>query len=296
MLSKTLVFDSDHLLSSPICSSSPNITTKKAKQLRIMTINFQSVWGKKGELELALVENNIDVVIGCETYLDPCIHDSEFLPLNYTCFQRDRKDGWGGVIIIIKNELIAEQITSSMLYEIVAVKITTHRQPAACYRPPKNSISDLKQLTTEMQDLLLQYKNSPFWVGDDFNLPGIDWSLKSIVKHKYCKETNEVFLESLDVINAEQLVDFPTTRDSALDLLLTNRVSLLSKCCDIPGLGDHQSAILADIECHPKKQKPISRKIYLWKKSNHELLRETIQQNVESFIATNAIKTPVNTL
>ena len=60
-------------------------------------------------------------------------------------------EGWGGVIIIIKNELIAEQITSSMLSEIVAVKITTHRQPiiiAACYRPPKNSISDLKQLTT----------------------------------------------------------------------------------------------------------------------------------------------------
>ena len=77
---------------------------------------------------------------------------------------------------------------------------------------------------------------------------------------------------------------------------ITNRVSLLNKCCDIPGLGDHQSAILADIECHPKKQKPISRKIYLWKKANHELLRETIQQNVESFIATNAIKTPVNTL
>ena len=76
--------DSDHLLSSPICSSSLNITTKKAKQLRIMTINFQSVWGKKEELELALVENNIDVVIVCETHLDPCIHDSEFLRLNYS--------------------------------------------------------------------------------------------------------------------------------------------------------------------------------------------------------------------
>ena len=32
--------DSDHLLLSPICSSSSNITTKKAKQLQIMTINF----------------------------------------------------------------------------------------------------------------------------------------------------------------------------------------------------------------------------------------------------------------
>ena len=151
-----------------------------------------------------------------------------------------------------------------MLFEIVTIKIATHRQPiiiTACYRPLKNSISDLKQLTTELQDLLLQYKHLPLWIGGDFNLPDIDWSLKSIVKHQYCKEINEVFLESLDVINAEQIVDFPTRGDNTLDLLLTNRVSLLNKCCDIPGLGDHQSAILADIECHPKKQKPISRKI-----------------------------------
>ena len=73
-----------------------------------------------------------------------------------------------------------------MLSEIVTVKITTHRQPviiAACYRPPKKSISDFKQLTTELQDLLLQYKISPFWVRGDFNLPDIDWSLKSIIKH-----------------------------------------------------------------------------------------------------------------
>ena len=186
-----------------------------------------------------------------------------------------------------------------MLSEIVAVKIATHRQPiiiAACYIPPKNSISDLKLFTTELQDLLPQYRHLPLWIGGDFNLPHIDWSLKSIVKHQYCKEINEVFLESLDVINAEQIVDFPTRGDNTLDLLLTNRVSLLNKCCDIPSLGDHQSAILADIECHSKKQKPISRKIYLWKQANHELLRETIQQNVKSFIATNDVRTPVNTL
>ena len=128
-----------------------------------------------------------------------------------------------------------------MLSEIVKVKITTQRQPiiiAACYRPPKNSISELKQLTTELQDLLLQYINSPFWLGGDFNLPEIDWFLKGIVKHQDCKEINKVFLESLDVINAEQIIDFPKGGDNILNLLLTNRVSLLNKCCDIPDLGD----------------------------------------------------------
>ena len=62
-------------------------------------------------------------------------------------FWRDRKDSWDGVFIIIKNELIAEQITSTMLSEIVAVNITTNRQLiiiGACHRPPKNIMSDLK--------------------------------------------------------------------------------------------------------------------------------------------------------
>ena len=94
-----------------------------------------------------------------------------------------------------------------------------------------------------------------FWVGGNFNLPDTDWSLKDIVKHHYCKEITEVFLESLHVINAEQIVDFSTKGDNTLNLLLTNRVSLLSKCCNIPGLGGHQSAILAGIKCHPKKSR-----------------------------------------
>ena len=44
-----------------------------------MAIKFQIIWRVKEELELAFVENNIDFVIGCQTYLDPCIHDIEFL-------------------------------------------------------------------------------------------------------------------------------------------------------------------------------------------------------------------------
>ena len=97
----------------------------------------------------------------------------------------------------------------------------------------------LKQLVTELQDLLLQFRYSLFWVGGDFNLPDIIWSLKSIVKYQYCKEINEVFCQSLDVINAEQIVDVPTTGDNTLHVVLTNTVSLLNKYCDIPGLGDY---------------------------------------------------------
>ena len=54
---------------------------------------------------------------------------------------------------------------------------------------------------------------------------------------------------------------------------------MLNKCCDIAGLGDHQSAILTDIECHPKKQNQYLQKSISGKIANLKLLHETIQQN-----------------
>ena len=74
---------------------------------------------------------------------------------------------------------------------------------------------------------MLQYKTLPFWVGGDFNPP--DWSLKNIVTHQYCKEISEIFLESLDVTNAEQIVEFPTRGDNTLDLLLTKTIINFTK-------------------------------------------------------------------
>lgn len=55
----------------------------------------------------------------------------------------------------------------------------------------------------------------------------------------------------------------PTRGINTLDLLLTNRVPSLNKRHDIPGLGDHQNDILLDIDCHQKKHKSVSRKIYI---------------------------------
>ena len=57
-----------------------------------MTNNFQNNLGKNKKMQLAIVQNNIDLINGCKTCLDPCIHDSKFLPLKYNCFSRDIKD------------------------------------------------------------------------------------------------------------------------------------------------------------------------------------------------------------
>ena len=128
---------------------------------------------------MAFFERNI--VIGFEKHLDPYIHDNEVLKVNICSFCRDRKDCWSIAIMIVKNSLIVEHMSPSMSSEIVAVEVTTHRQPiviAVCYRPQKI----LKKMK------LMSLLNSPFCIRDDFNLVDIDWDWQlrksySVIRH-----------------------------------------------------------------------------------------------------------------
>ena len=60
---------------------------------------------------------------------------------------------------------------------------------------------------------------------------------------------------------------FPTRGSNTLELLLTYRNKvLLVKNVMLTGLGQHESAIHADTDIHPKEHEPVSRNIYIWKK------------------------------
>ena len=112
---------------------------KKADQLRFIIVNFQSILGKKEEIELMLLDNKIDIVLGSETHLRPHISDNVFLHPSFTCYRRDSDDGFGGAIIITKKDHIVEEIVKSKTCEFLAIKIQTYRQHviiATAYRPP----------------------------------------------------------------------------------------------------------------------------------------------------------------
>ena len=94
----------------------------------------------------------------------------------------------------------------------------------------------------------------------------------------------------------EQVVNFPTRKQTTLDLLITNRPSFISKYIPAPGFGDHDSAILSDLICHPQPTKPIKRKIHSWKRANLEELRKNIKEQMVKFARGNTIITPINHL
>ena len=120
----TSLFDSS--IQSTISDSSSTLYKNKAKKLRMLIFNFQGIWNKKETLHQTMQKYEID--IGSETHLDPSIHDSEIIPSDYIAFRKDREDGWGGVIIICKNNLIVKEIAQKTSKEIVAIKINTYQQ------------------------------------------------------------------------------------------------------------------------------------------------------------------------
>ena len=286
---------------SSYCSDSSSDQTfpqkSKSKSLRIVTVNFQSIFNKKDELCHFLINNNIDIILGSETHLSSSISNSEFLPPQYTAYRCDRDDGYGGAIIITKKSLIAEVIIIKQDCEMVAIKVESFHKPvvlAACYRPPNRTITEM--IFKEIVRIGSKYKQNPIWIGGDFNLPDIEWETKSIVRNQYPVKLNESFLETLDSSNTEQLVQFNTRKNHTLDLLITNRASFVEKCIPIPGFGDHDTAILTDIICQPKLNKPSPRIVFMWKRANIEDLKASIKNAMTSLIAKNSIESPINNL
>ena len=67
-----------------------------------------------------------------------------------------------------------------------------------------------------------------------------------------------------------------------LDLFLTNRPSLVNRCEPLPGLGDHE-IVYIDTDISAKLNKPVKRKIYIWKKANKDKLEDQASEMVKQF-------------
>ena len=271
----------------------------KVQSLRIMIVNFQGIWGKKEVLQKFLYDTNCDVVVGCETHLDPSIQDCEIMPKGFTSYRKDRGDFWGGVILIVKSALISDQVYKSKNTECIAVKIETHRKPVVitvAYRPPKSNLQYLEYLVNDIKTITSKYKASPHWIGGDLNLPDIDWSTNSIAGHQYPKALNESFINMMEDTSMEQLVDFPTRKKNILDILLTNNPSLVSNLKDVPGISDHDRIPLADILCHPRRNRPAKRTIHLWSRADIPDIKNSLNSDIEKLCNEHTENTPVNDL
>ena len=85
--------------------------------------------------------------------------------------------------------------------------------------------------------MITSHPNAHFWIGGDFNLPDVSWTSNSVppgAKDSYiCKAAVQLAQYTALI----QVVDQPTRGNNILDLLLTNRPSLVNRLASLPPLS-----------------------------------------------------------
>ena len=288
----------------PINQSSPIASQlrkkKDVRRLNTKVINFDSIFAKRNTLKATLENENLDAIMGCETKLNSTILDSEFLPEGYNCWRNDRDRHGGGVIVIYRDDLKVTKVNTKVKSELIAVKIECQgKKPlimCAAYRPPDSNRQYMDQLCADITLIKNSYPDCAFWCGGDFNLPDIDWSDEIISSNRYPVEINQALLDLLCDLNLTQIVNFPTRARNTLELLLTNRPSLVHEMSPHPGISDHDSIVFTRIDCLAQIKRPISRKVHQWHKLTDEKLSD-VKSYVKSAtgdIVTNcSVDTPV---
>ena len=164
------------------------------------------------------------------------------------------------------------------------------------YRPTYNETEYTEELCQAITDLSTGHSQSTIWIGGDANLPDIDWSNSSITGNNYCIPINTAFVNVVHDTCAEQVVTFPKRLENTLDIFITNRLTLVSKCTSIPGLSDH-TIVLTGTNIIPLRQKPPKSLVYLWKKADVSGMEDDLHQfskkpSPQSF----SVDTPINSL
>ena len=243
-----------------------------------------------------------DIILASETWLNPTIAEREVLPANYKFVARkDRPNrSHGGVAIIAKHDLDASEVDTTATSEFVAASLSCKdlKKPiilGCMYRPTDNKVEYTQDLCKAVNDMYTRFKDHIIWLGGDTNIPDIDWKTDTITGHNYPVLINQAYIDTFNQIGCEQMVNFPTRFNNILDVFCTNRPSLVDRCAPIPGLSDHD-IVLADTNVLPARQKPVKRKIYLWKRADKSSMSVDLRQFTREFVHANTTETEVNTL
>lgn len=217
------------------------------EQINIVTWNARGIRNKKEELYEFLLNNNIDICLLNETWLNQnvSIRHNEFY-----CYRNDRVGGRGGGVAIIIKKNIRHQLMPLMntsLIENIGVKIFNSNGDSidiySCYFPGGNtrSTDNKKQkFTSDLRKLSSSSNN--YLLGGDFNSRHSMWGCSRAncwgnLLHDKLPNYNI----QLVIPNEHTYISSSTGRqNSTLDIFLTNAINNFSEATVINDLSsDH---------------------------------------------------------
>ena len=217
--------------------------------LKFISMNINSIRGKKLELLAFLDFNQPHIVAIQETKIDSSIATSELFPETcpYSVYRKDRNIHGGGVMLLVHKDISHIPITelendSESIWVKVFVNKTSHFV-AIWYRSP-GSTSEEFQLFREQLDYTRTHhkgkKLPSVHVLGDFNFKDIDWPDRlSESGSTLSQSEGQILIDIMNDHGLEQMVHFPTREKSILDLILTTLPGQFQDVHSPDKLSDH---------------------------------------------------------
>ena len=118
----------------------------------------------------------------------------------------------------------------------------------------------------------------------------IHWDSQTDTDNQYPHRVSETFLNVDLDLSLEQVVNFPTWQKNTLDLVFTSHPSYKVRCKPLPPVGfksDHD-VVLLDTAYRPHRARLPRRKLYLWRKTDTQGIKQQLQSFSTSFIKSSA--------
>ena len=235
-----------------------------------------------------LTDNNVDILIACETTIDENICDAELGLDDYDIYRNDRDTHGGGVLVAIKKKLKSSKLEIiGTVCERVCVKLMVENAKpvviCAFYCPPSSTCEIMENMKETIMQVLA-CKNATLLLSGDFNLPDIDWETNTLKENPTHQRESRLLLEMSSELGLKQFVDFPTRGSNILDLILANKEFSVSDLLSCPGVSDHDMLMY---KFHVKAEKNINRarNVYFYDKADLAGLKRFLQNAYVNFRA-----------
>ena len=275
--------------------SSPCGTNKSSfiSGLKFISMNINSIRGKKLELLAFLDFHQPHVVAIQETKIDSSIATSELFPETcpYSVYRKDRNIHGGGVMLLVHKDISHMPITelendSESIWVKVFANKTSHFV-ASWYRPPGSTSEEFQLFREQLDYIRTHHKGKKLpsaHVLGDFNFKDIDWPDRlSKSGSTLSQSEGQILIHIMNDHGLEQMVHFPTREKNTLDLILTTLPGQFQDVHSPDKLSDHDIVSGTLKMFIPPIKKP-RRKVYLYQKGDYESMRkDTLQFAKEKY-------------